>query len=406
MHRFVRSVSLVVTMLALAAPVSAQTPPTFLFKFGVQGTGDGQFFLPTGIAVDDSGNVYVVDSSFPRVEKFTSEGQFMMSWAGSPGPGNGFASPQDIAIDAQGNVYVCEYTGQRVQKFTRNGVYLTKWGTAGSGNGEFNHPRGIAATSQGQIYVTDEGNNRVQRFDQSGAYLGQFGVLGNAPGQFTSPQHVHVDADGRLYVSDATTNNRVQEFDIFGNFVRILGTGNYGTADGDFRFPEGIATDPGRNIYVSDSGNDRVQKFNVLGDLVTKWGTTGSGDGQFNLPDGIAVTPSGRVYVVDSFHYRVQVFQTSIVDVAPRPSRLAFGAVWPTPAQHALDIHFEMPRAGLVSLDIRDVRGRLVQRALSQAFRPAGPNQWHGDIPAAAGIYFLELRTDVDRATRKVVVVD
>lgn len=404
MHRFACSASLLVGLLVLAAPASAQTPPTFLFKFGVQGTGDGQFFNPTGIAVDDSGNVYVVDSGSPRVEKFTSEGQFMMSWAGSTGAQ--FASPQDIAIDAQGNVYVVEFTGQRVQKFTRNGVYLSKWGTPGSGNGQFNNPEGIAVTPQGQVFVTDSYNHRVQRFDLSGFYLGQFGVLGNDPGQFTYPQKIHVDPDGRVYVSDATTNNRVQEFDIFGNFVRILGTGNYGTGDGDFRFPLGIATDPGRNIYVSDGGNNRVQKFNVLGDLVTKWGTTGSGDGQFSNPDGIAVTSSGRVYVVDVLHYRVQVFQTSVVDVAPRPSRLAFGAVWPTPARRMLDVHFEMPRAGLVNLEVRDVRGRLVQRELSQAFRPAGPNEWHGDIPAAAGIYFLVLQTDDDRATRKVVVVD
>jgi len=404
MHRFVRSASLLVALLALAAPAWAQTPPTFLFKFGVQGTGNGQFFSPYGIAIDDSGNVYVADAGLARIQKFTSEGQYMMRW-GEGGSADGqFASPHDIAIDAQGDVYVAEYTGNRVQKFTRNGVFLRKWGTAGSGNGQFNHLRGIAASDQGQIFVADEGNNRVQRFDQSGVYLGQWGVLGSTQGEFTSPQRVNVDLDGRVYVSDSFTNERVQQFDIFGNFVRILGTGNQGAGDGDFHFPEGIVTDTGRNIYVVDSGNNRVQKFNVLGEFVTKWGTSGTGDGQFNTPLGIAVTPGGRVYVVDNTNYRIQVFQTSTVDVPSRPSRLSLAAA--SPARHSLDVDFELPRASLVDLAVYDLKGRLVEQAMARELRPAGPNQWHGQTPAVGGIYFLVLRTDDDRVTRKVVIVD
>jgi DNA-binding beta-propeller fold protein YncE len=52
----------------------------FLRKWGSKGNGDGQFNFPTGIAVDNSGNLYVADKENHRVQKFSSESTFLVKW--------------------------------------------------------------------------------------------------------------------------------------------------------------------------------------------------------------------------------------------------------------------------------------------------------------------------------------
>ena len=99
----------------------------FVAKWGSEGTGNGQFSNPGGVAVDGSGNVYVADSGFfdydeespvgHRVQKFTSTGTFVTKW-GTVGGGDGqFYLPRGVAVDSVGNVYVAEVYNSRVQRF-------------------------------------------------------------------------------------------------------------------------------------------------------------------------------------------------------------------------------------------------------------------------------------------------
>ncbi len=99
----------------------------FVAKWGSEGTGNGQFSNPGAVAVDGSGNVYVADSGFfdydeenpggHRVQKFTSTGTFVTTW-GTVGGGNGqFYLPRGVAVDSSGKVYVAEVANHRVQRF-------------------------------------------------------------------------------------------------------------------------------------------------------------------------------------------------------------------------------------------------------------------------------------------------
>lgn len=90
----------------------------FITKWGSEGSGDGQFRDPDGIAVDSSGNVYVADDmDNHRIQKFNSNGKFITKW-GSPGKGDGqFDRPSAIAFDSTGNMYVSEFGNSRIQKF-------------------------------------------------------------------------------------------------------------------------------------------------------------------------------------------------------------------------------------------------------------------------------------------------
>ena len=116
-------------------PVPPSEKIIFVRKWGTRSTGDGQFRLPKGVAVDGSGSVFVVDHDNHRVQKFGPEGEFLTKW-GTFGEGDGeFNGPHAIAVDEAGNVYVSDGDNNRVQKFSSDGEFLTKWGLHGRGDG-------------------------------------------------------------------------------------------------------------------------------------------------------------------------------------------------------------------------------------------------------------------------------
>ncbi len=87
---------------------------------------------------------------------------FLTEW-GSQGSGDGqFANPTGVAVDGSGNVFVADFNS-RIQKFTNTGTFLTKWGCPGSGDGQFSFPTGVAVDGSGNVFVAD-GNNRIQKF--------------------------------------------------------------------------------------------------------------------------------------------------------------------------------------------------------------------------------------------------
>ena len=279
----------------------------FITRWGSEGSGDGQFDWPSGIAVDSSGNVYVADTLNDRIQKFTSNGQFITKW-GSGGSGDGqFSVPKGIAVDGSGNVYVADTFNDRIQKLTSNGQFITKWGNGGSGDGQFNSPSGIAIDSGGNVYVIDTENDRIQKFTSNGQFMTQWGSKGSGDGQFNFPYGVAVDGSGNVYVADYLSD-RIQKFTSNGQFIAKWGA--FGSGDVQFLLPAGIAVDgSGNSVYVADA--QCIQKLTSAGQLLAKWGAFGSGDGQFNWPSGIAVDSSSNVYVADRFNARIQKFTSA-----------------------------------------------------------------------------------------------
>jgi streptogramin lyase len=273
----------------------------FILKWGSSGSGSGQFTSAFGIAADGQGSVYVVDysSTYPvvgRVQKFTSSGNFTAQW-GTYGSANGqFYNPSGVAVDNQGYIYVSDSC--RVQKFDASGKLIRVWGDPVGG--QIFSPAGGTIDSQGYVYIVDPDpyHNCVQKFDAKGNFIFRIGSGGTGDGYFYSPIGVVVDSDGNIYVTDSS-NYHVQKFDSSGIFV--LKWGSYGTGDGQFYSPRGICIDSQNNIYVVDGGNYRIQKFDSSGNFIRKWGGYGTGNSQFVNPYWIAADNNNQIYVVDTY---------------------------------------------------------------------------------------------------------
>ena len=165
----------------------------------------------------------------------------------------------------------------------------------------FSNPTGITTTPT-HIFIVDSSNNRVQIFDINGNYITQFGSGGNGTGEFNASVRITTN-NIHLFVAD-TDNNRVQIFDINGNYVNQFGS--VGSANGQFDSPFGITTN-NTHLFVADTDNNRVQIFDINGNYLSQFGLSGTGDGQFNQPRGIT-TNSTHLFVSDSLNHRVQIF--------------------------------------------------------------------------------------------------
>ncbi len=183
----------------------------FTNMWGSEGAGDGQFNKPRGVAADQTGNIYVADSNNHRIQKFSSEGDFLIKW-GSEGTGDGqFFRPYDVVVDAEGYIYVADIN-HRIQKFDSEGTFLAKWGSKGTGDGEFESPTGVAADAKGNIYVTD--SDRVQKLTSEGAFIAKWGSSGAGAGQFNGLFGITLDGLGNVYVTELTSH-RIQKFEHF-----------------------------------------------------------------------------------------------------------------------------------------------------------------------------------------------
>ena len=152
--------------------------------------------FPIAVALDQQGNLIVVDGGNDRLQVFDGHGRAQQHW-GSTGTSQGqfrFRRPdrcddrdQDdctpdiggaVAVDGQGRVYVADYGNSRIQVFNRHGAFLTSWGSEGSGPGEFLLPQGIAVDRDGSVYVSDTANHRIQQFTPAGKVLATWDVTG------------------------------------------------------------------------------------------------------------------------------------------------------------------------------------------------------------------------------------
>ena len=310
---------------------------------------------PLEITSDASGNLFITDSGNNRVRKVNTNGIITtVAGGGTDGLGDGGAAtnatfnyPAGVAVDASGNLFIVDNQNFRVRKVDTNGIITTvAGGGAGGGtdglgdggaatNATLYYPDGLTLDASGELFIGDWGNSRVRKVDNNGIIttvagggagggtdgLGDGGAATNAT--LNGPVGLAFDSLGNLFIGD-TVNNRVRKVDTNGVITTVAGGGNGGLGDGgaatnaSLNIPNGVALDAFGNLFIADTLNNRIREVHPNGIITTVsgggagGGTDGIGDGglatnaTLSGPQWAAVDGSGNLLITDYGHNRIR----------------------------------------------------------------------------------------------------
>ena len=140
--------------------------------------------------------IFSLNFSFASV----SEYQLQLRW-GTAGTENGqFMVPHSMAFDSEGNIYVTDVNNHRIQKFTSDGEFITKWGSEGNGDGQFGLPLGIGSDAKGNIFIIDQATSSIPKFSNQGQFLNK--IIFN----FDKLEDIEIDSNDDIYVTDRNKN--------------------------------------------------------------------------------------------------------------------------------------------------------------------------------------------------------
>jgi len=233
----------------------------------------------------------------------------LLSTFGSSGTGLGkFNQPTGVAMDQAGNIYVCDQYNHRVEKFSPTYVPLLSMGTEGVGPGQLMYPTNCAVSKDNtKLYVTELTNGRVSVFDLDGNFIKSFGAPGAAPGQFDYPYGIVVEPlTGDLFIANEN-NCRIDRWTADGTYLSSFG--QPGSGIDDFNFVVGLGIDADGNLWATDQLNNRVKKISQAGTTLAVFGTYGGGPNQFYNPWSVFPTRAGAIWVGDTYNYRIETFR-------------------------------------------------------------------------------------------------
>jgi streptogramin lyase len=326
--------------------------------------------------------VYVADTYNDKIRKITMGGEVTtlagstQGFADGEGSAAQFNRPGGVAVDASGNVYVVDTNNHKIRKITPEGEVTTLAGsTPGFADGtgtaaQFNYPYDLAVDTSGNVYVVDRDNNKIRKITPAGVVTTLAGSIygyGDGTGssaKFKSPLGVAVDVLGNVYVADAG-NHKIRKITPAGEVTTVAGS-TQGFADGaatvaQFYFPTGVAVDASGNVYVADRNNHKIRKITPAGEVTTVAGSTqGFADGtgteaQFNRPYGVAIDASGNMYVADINNHKIRKITGAVLSNAS-PTLLEGFVVYPNPSNGV----FNIEALNNANLTVYDMTGKQV----------------------------------------------
>jgi sugar lactone lactonase YvrE len=268
---------------------------TFLKQWGGHNGDVGTFYYPTGLTRDDSGNLYVVDLGYERIQKFDSDGNFVMQISLSS-----FHTPmylKDVAVGGSDNrIFIVDEVNREMYIYDASGNYMDTI--------LINISRSVVAVAANSDYVfvaTRDSTAPILKYDTSGNLLDTWTSIAE------TPQDIAMDKEsGSLYVLES--NGIVKRFDLSGQLLSSWGD------NGMINHPRSIDTNDKGNIYVL--GLYRIFRFDRMGNLQKTWELEmGNIDSKFVEPTGIDVDENGVILISDSYNDRIQKAKDTILDM-------------------------------------------------------------------------------------------
>jgi hypothetical protein len=258
-------------------------------------SGDGwpataaQFNFVPDVFVDPKGNIYLPDAGNNRLRKVDPSG-IIRTIAGTgiagyngdgiPATAAQLSAPTGVAVDDTGNIYIADKNNLRIRKIDTFGIISTVCGIGVSGfspdgsrvdTARMNNIGSVRVDKNGAIIIAD--NIRIRRIGIDGmigtlAGNGIQGFTGDG-GPATDAQiaggALSIDTSGNIYFADPTTD-RIRKVDVEGNINTVVGHagGGYGGDGGPPQLaylaaPQGVAVNEQGEIFIGDCGNNRVR---------------------------------------------------------------------------------------------------------------------------------------------------
>ncbi len=262
---------------------------------------DGKMMLDaslhaTGVAVDGSGNVFVADFYNNIVLKMDPAGKVAVvagtsqkgGYSGDYGPATKaqLLDPTGVAVDNQGNLFIADSANNVIRKIDVNGIIYTvagnkSLGLGPSGDGgpavdaRLYYPEGVAVDNKGNLFIADSFHSAIRKVDTDGNINTVAGLSPSAPGYWPPtgdykgdggpavrasldlPEGIAVNDAGELFIADSG-NDVVRKVDSAGRIFTIAGehAGSRGHWDG----PEGVAIDKDGNLIVAYTRKSVIEK--------------------------------------------------------------------------------------------------------------------------------------------------
>ncbi len=268
--------------------------------------GDGGPAIDAGlggwlsIAVDNAGNLFITDIDYGRVRRVDAASGIITTVAGNsdfgfygdggPATDSALFMPVETAIDDAGNLFIVDSQNFRIRRVdAMTGIITTV-----AGNGDYMHsgdggfatdagipqPMGIALDPVGNLYI-DQGD-RIRRVDAATQIIttiagnGFYGFSGDGgPATLASITSSGITLDGtdRLIIADRNSH-RIRQVDLVSGIITTIagsGTPDYsgGGYSGDggsplnarLRLPIQPVIDNNGSILFVDAGNERIRKI-------------------------------------------------------------------------------------------------------------------------------------------------
>lgn len=304
--------------------------------------------VPSGIALDASGNLIVADQGNARIRKITKAGKIStiagngaFGYSGDGGPATSAAiAPFFPAYDSSGNLYFSQPIACVVRKVDTSGTISTVAGNGtcgfGGDNGPataamLNLPRGLAFDTGGNLYIADSLNHRVRKLNTAGtittfAGTGAAGFSGDG-GPATSakigtPRGLAV-RNGALYITNAGSA-RYRSVDLTTNIITTYAGSTFGY-DGEnhallasqFAGAGSISFDSAGNSFFADLNNGRLRKGTSGRVNTLAGGYLGDGGkataAALVLPEAMTIDQAGNLYIADYTGNRVRKVSGGVI---------------------------------------------------------------------------------------------